>query len=194
VKAPQPLGQLAAQIAGTIFASSSTMGRVRVLVIYGPKGGGREGLARRLVDALTREGIRSEACAADEVDDLEQYDAVAVGGARAAGKWQPFARWFARRHASALRNLPAWFLPGRDAATGRFDEQQVGAWARTIAAALVDHAHDQVMPSPTMRHARLYRSSRLRHAVYTFLGGMRHGVRSVSVRRARRSIRWKRTR
>src|SRR5205085_4656965 len=118
----------AADVAATLALShpdgTIAMNRARVLVVYGANAGGPDDLARKLVEALTGEGILSEASAADDVDDLDAYDAVAVEDARQAGHWHPFACRFARRHASELRNLPTWFLstmPG--ALEGRAREQ-----------------------------------------------------------------------
>lgn len=101
------------------------MSRVRVLVVYGSAADEKE-LSCKLVEALTREGVGSEACAAEDVDDLEAFDAVAVGGAREGGRWQRFAREFARRHASELRNLPALFLGNE------LDRERLHVLARAI--------------------------------------------------------------
>lgn len=86
------------------------MRRTRVLIVYGTKGDSSDDLAQQLALALSREGILAEACEADELCDLDVYDGVAVEGARDGAGWTVFARDFARRHASELRNLPAWFL------------------------------------------------------------------------------------
>jgi menaquinone-dependent protoporphyrinogen IX oxidase len=87
------------------------MPRTRVLIVYGTNGDCSDDLARRLALALNREGIPAQACEADEVSDLEDYDGVALEGAREGSGWTLFARDFARRHASELKHLPAWFLP-----------------------------------------------------------------------------------
>ena len=133
------------------------MSRVRVLVVYGANGSRPDDLARKLAEALTREGILSEACAADDVDDLDAYDAVTVEDARDADHWHPFACRFARRHASELRNLPAWFLSSMPGTSDGREREQVRRWARSIAASLME-------PSPN-------RPSRSRQAACTFLGG-----------------------
>jgi len=136
------------------------MNRARVLVVYGANAGGPDDLARKLVEALTGEGILSEASAADDVDDLDAYDAVAVEDARQAGHWHPFACRFARRHASELRNLPTWFLSTMPGAREGRAREQVDRWARSVAALLVK-------PSPSRRP----RSAR---AACTFRGRARH--------------------
>jgi menaquinone-dependent protoporphyrinogen IX oxidase len=136
------------------------MNRARVLVVYGANAGGPDYLARKLVEALTGEGILSEASAADDVDDLDAYDAVAVEDARQAGHWHPFACRFARRHASELRNLPTWFLSTMAGARDGPAGEQVCRWARSVAALLTE-------PSPSRRP----RSAR---AACAFRGSARH--------------------
>jgi menaquinone-dependent protoporphyrinogen IX oxidase len=151
------------------------MSRVRVLVVYGANGSGPDDLARKLAEALTREGILSEACAADEVDDLDAYDAVTVGDAHDAGHWHPFACRFARRHASELRNLPTWFLSSMPGASDGREREQVRRWAHSIAASLME-------PSPN-------RPSRSRQAACRFPGGAHHRPRGVRGRWEGKTIR-----
>ena len=111
------------------------MPRTRVLIVYGTNGDSSADLARRLALALNREGVPAQACEADEVSDLEAYDGVALEGAREGDGWTLFARDFARRHASELRNLPAWFLP-RTRGPGDVDTRDQAQWAHTIARGL----------------------------------------------------------
>ena len=125
-----------AAFAGTILATlgvqESTMARARVLIVYGTKDDSSAYLARQLALALSREGVPAEACEADEFCDLEGYDGVAVEGARAGADWTRFARDFARRHASELKNLPAWFLPSTRG-PGDMDGRDQTRWAHAIA-------------------------------------------------------------
>jgi len=122
--------------AGTILATvrvqESTMRRTRVLIVYGSKGDSSDALAQQLALALSREGIPAEACEADQLHDLEVYDGVAVEGAREGAGWTSFARDFARRHASELKNLPAWFLPS-SRELGEVHGRDQTRWARVIA-------------------------------------------------------------
>jgi len=110
----------------------STMPRARVLIVYGTKGDSSDDLARRLALALGREGVPAEACEADDLCDLEGYDCVAVEGAREGADWTLFARDFTRRHASELKNLPAWFLPSTRG-PGDVDGRDQTRWAHAIA-------------------------------------------------------------
>jgi menaquinone-dependent protoporphyrinogen oxidase len=83
---------------------------MRVLVTWGSKRGGTEGIARGLADALRAEGIDVEARAPDELRDVARYNAVIVGGALYANRWHSAARRFVTRHVRTLRTIPVWFF------------------------------------------------------------------------------------
>jgi menaquinone-dependent protoporphyrinogen oxidase len=55
-------------------------------------------------------GHRAEARAASEVDAIDAYDAVIVGGALYRGSWHSAARRFVQHHADQLRTLPVFFF------------------------------------------------------------------------------------
>jgi menaquinone-dependent protoporphyrinogen IX oxidase len=137
---------------GTILAVSVAMTRVRVLVVYASERAGTDALARKLVDVLTGEGVGSEARAADDVEGLDAFDGVAVGGARDGGHWHRFARQFARRHASELRRLPTLFLSSGDGAGDALDLDRVRQLAHVLAtnvgAPATAPATDEVIRGP----------------------------------------------
>ncbi|MGW7680153.1 flavodoxin domain-containing protein [Kribbella sp. NPDC054772] len=81
-----------------------------VLVAYGTKNGSTAGIADMIVTALQADGLTAEALPAADVSSIEGYDAVVLGGALYAGRWNRDARTFARRHADALRNRPVWLF------------------------------------------------------------------------------------
>jgi menaquinone-dependent protoporphyrinogen oxidase len=83
---------------------------MRVLVSWGSERGGTEGIARIIAETLRRDGIDVEARAADDVADLDGFDAVIVGGALYANRWHRSARRLVRRHVRALRQVPVWFF------------------------------------------------------------------------------------
>jgi menaquinone-dependent protoporphyrinogen oxidase len=83
---------------------------MRVLVTFGSKRGGTEGLARWLADALRQSGHTVDLQPAHEPDGLDAYDAVVVGGALYGGRWHRSARRFVKRHASELSCMPVWFF------------------------------------------------------------------------------------
>ena len=81
-----------------------------VLVAYGSKRGGTEGLAQMLADGLRSEALKVDLAPARQVRDLSGYDAVLVGGALYVGRWYSDARRFVRRNAGALCQRPTWFF------------------------------------------------------------------------------------
>jgi hypothetical protein len=127
-----------AVFAGTILAVSiagKTMPKTRVLVVYRATGDLGDAPARQLALTLRQEGVEAEACESDAVPDLEDYDGIAVEGAREGTGWTLFARDFARRHASELKVLPAWFLPARRG-SGYLDVREQIWWGQSIARSL----------------------------------------------------------
>jgi menaquinone-dependent protoporphyrinogen oxidase len=91
-----------------------------ILVTYGSKRGGTEGLADMVADALRQEGFAVDVLPAPEARALDDYDAVIVGGALYAFRWHRDARRFVKRHSRALRQLPVYFFssgPLDDSAT-----------------------------------------------------------------------------
>lgn len=83
---------------------------MRVLVTWGSRHGGTEGIARIVVAALERDGFEVDALPSREVGDLTPFDAVIVGGALYANRWHPDAARFVRRHVAALRRVPVWLF------------------------------------------------------------------------------------
>jgi menaquinone-dependent protoporphyrinogen oxidase len=83
---------------------------MRVLVTWGSKRGGTEGIARIVADALTARGLEVVAVPADRVGNLDAFDAAIVGGALYSNLWSPIARRFVNRHITRLRRIPVWFF------------------------------------------------------------------------------------
>jgi menaquinone-dependent protoporphyrinogen oxidase len=83
---------------------------MRVLVVFGSKHGGTEGLAHEVGAGLIEAGHEVLVRSARGVDDLSACDAVVVGGALYASFWHKNARRFVRRHEDDLRLMPVWFF------------------------------------------------------------------------------------
>ncbi|MBT8198601.1 MAG: flavodoxin domain-containing protein [Acidimicrobiia bacterium] len=81
-----------------------------VLVTYGSKMGGTEGIARMIGDTLAAEGIDVEVIPADERPDLSHFGAVVVGGGLYADRWQKEARKFIKKNSKELSRKPVWFF------------------------------------------------------------------------------------
>jgi menaquinone-dependent protoporphyrinogen oxidase len=92
-----------------------------VLIAYGSKRGGTEGLARMIADELVRAGLGVRVRAARDVGSIGGDDAVIVVGAVYAGRWHRDARHFVRRYANQLRERPVWLV-----ASGPLDDSAAG--------------------------------------------------------------------
>jgi len=83
---------------------------MKVLVTYGSKRGGTEGLAQWVAEGLRDEGFDTDLLPPRQVKDIGQYDAVVVGGALYAFHWHKAARRFVKRHAKQLRQRPTYLF------------------------------------------------------------------------------------
>ncbi len=83
---------------------------MRVLITFGSKRGGTEGLAQMVADGLRAEDISVDVVPADQDKELDGYDAVIVGGALYATRWHKASRRFVKRHAAELRQRPTYFF------------------------------------------------------------------------------------
>ncbi len=81
-----------------------------ILVTYGSKCGGTEGLAEMVAEGLREEGFTVDVAAARQVNRVDDYDGVIVGGALYAFRWHRDARRFVKRHAAELRRRPTYFF------------------------------------------------------------------------------------
>ena len=107
---------------------------MRVLVTYGSKRGGTKGLAEAVADGIRDAGHAVDLRPAAEIDGLAGWDAVVVGGALYAWRWQRDARKFVRHHATQLRELPVWFFSSGplDQSAGQREIPPVGSVARSM--------------------------------------------------------------
>lgn len=83
---------------------------MKLLVTYGSKLGGTEGLAEMIGNSLGRAGFDVDVQPARQVTSIGGYDAVIVGGALYAGRWHRDAARFVKRHQRRLRTLPVWLF------------------------------------------------------------------------------------
>jgi menaquinone-dependent protoporphyrinogen oxidase len=83
---------------------------MRVLVTWGSRRGGTEGIARIVGETLQREGHQAEILPPSEAARAVGFEAAVVGGALYANRWHPAARHFVARREKALRAVPVWFF------------------------------------------------------------------------------------
>jgi menaquinone-dependent protoporphyrinogen oxidase len=83
---------------------------LRVLVTWGTKLGGTEGIAQTIGQELMRQGYDVTMANASAVRGVDQYNAIVIGGALYANRWHRDARRFISRHLKALRRIPVWMF------------------------------------------------------------------------------------
>jgi menaquinone-dependent protoporphyrinogen oxidase len=83
---------------------------MRILITYGSKRGGTEGLAQMLGDFLRDEHFEVDVRPPVAVDDLSSYDVAIVGGALYANRWHKAARRFVKRHKAELSQRPTYLF------------------------------------------------------------------------------------
>lgn len=92
----------------------------KVLVVYGSRHGGTQGIAERIGNVLRAEGLDADVAAADQVRDIRVADAFVVGSGVYMGSWLKEPIDFVRRHEATLASRPLWLfssgpLPGSSA-------------------------------------------------------------------------------
>jgi menaquinone-dependent protoporphyrinogen oxidase len=82
----------------------------KVLVVYGSRHGGTRGIAERIGETLSDEGLDARVAPADETVDTKEFDAFVIGSGVYMGNWlnEPIA--FIRRNQDALIGKPVWFF------------------------------------------------------------------------------------
>lgn len=81
---------------------------MRILVAYASKRGSTAEIAETVAATLRREGLGVCLMPAEDVRDLERFDAVVLGSAVYMKRWRGDARHFLKKHRRALRQLPFW--------------------------------------------------------------------------------------
>ncbi len=96
---------------------------MKVLVVYATRHGATAGIAERIAATLRERDCEAEARSVDEVEDVEHYDAVVLGGAAYMYHWIKPARTFVRKHRSQLTDRPVWLFSSGPLGTEKVDDQ-----------------------------------------------------------------------
>lgn len=83
---------------------------MNVLVAVASKHGATWQIAETLAGALRDAGLAADVRGPDDVNSLDGYDAVILGGAVYMGRWPAPAREFAARHRERLASMPVWLF------------------------------------------------------------------------------------
>lgn len=79
-----------------------------VLVAYSSKRGSTAEIAETVAATLRREGLGVCLKPVEDVDNLDQFDAVVLGSAVYMKRWRGDAKHFLKKHRKALRQMPFW--------------------------------------------------------------------------------------
>ena len=102
----------------------------RVVVAHASKHGATAEIAEAVAAELRQAGHEVDCMSAEEVSDLDAYEAAVIGSAVYMKRWLPEARRLLKRHAKELADRPFWVF-----SSGPFGEKPDPAWSeppRTI--------------------------------------------------------------
>jgi menaquinone-dependent protoporphyrinogen oxidase len=83
---------------------------MKILVTAASKYGSTREIARAIGEVLTQRGLETTVAPPEEVDSVEEYDAVVLGSAVYAGRWQKEAKELVERAKDALGARPVWLF------------------------------------------------------------------------------------
>jgi menaquinone-dependent protoporphyrinogen oxidase len=83
---------------------------MKVLITWGSKMGGTEGIARLLAEPLEKAGHTVTLAPAAKAPDVSGFDAAVIGGSLYAFRWHRDADRFIARNLRGLRKMPVWLF------------------------------------------------------------------------------------
>jgi menaquinone-dependent protoporphyrinogen oxidase len=96
----------------------------KVLVVYGSRHGGTQGIAERIGEVLTSEGLEARVESAEHVRDIGAPDAVVIGSGVYMGRWLDAPVTFVERHAAELASRPVWLFSSGPVPSGSAPKEE----------------------------------------------------------------------
>ena len=96
---------------------------MKVLVAYASRHGATEGIAERIAETLERAGHKVDLEQAENVHDVDSYDAFVIGAAAYMFHWLKDASQFVRRHRTVLATRPVWLFSSGPMGTDTVDKE-----------------------------------------------------------------------
>ena len=94
---------------------------MRVLVAYASRHGATRGIAERIAEKLSEQGLDVRLQAASEATNTDEYDAFVIGSAAYMFHWLKEASEFVRRNKRVLVARPTWLFSSGPIGPDRFD-------------------------------------------------------------------------
>ena len=95
-----------------------------ILVAYASKHGSTAGIARRIGERLGERGHQVNLRSVDEIERLDEPEAVVLGSAVYAGSWRKEAVTLAERHGDELWRIPVWLFSSGPLGDRVVDEEE----------------------------------------------------------------------
>ncbi|MFK5636108.1 MULTISPECIES: flavodoxin domain-containing protein [unclassified Ornithinimicrobium] len=96
---------------------------MNVLIAYATRHGATAGIADHIASTLIGHGLSAEARPVEDVESLDNYDAVVLGGAAYMFHWLKPAVRFAKQHRAELSARPVWLFSSGPLGTDRVDAE-----------------------------------------------------------------------
>lgn len=115
---------------------------MKALVAVASRHGATREIGEVIAQALTENGVSCEVRAAEDVHDLQGFDAVIVGSPIYTGRWLPEARELVEHLADQLRQRQVWlFSSGLSDAPAKASNRPAETLERVAATGAVGHRH-----------------------------------------------------
>ncbi|MBB1512781.1 flavodoxin domain-containing protein [Tessaracoccus sp. MC1679] len=124
---------------------------MKVLVAYATRHGSTAGIAERIAEVLTQEGLSAQAVPVESADPPENYDAVVLGGAAYMFHWLKPALQYAHRHRAALSTRSVWLF-----SSGPLGTEPVDAEGNDALAVARPREFDELTQSLSPRGERVF--------------------------------------
>lgn len=96
---------------------------MKVLVAFASRHGSTQGIAEHIARTLTGRGITTVTAAVEDVERLDDVDAIVLGGAAYLAHWLKPAVRFATEHEAELSSKPVWLFSSGPLGTNPVDAE-----------------------------------------------------------------------